>query len=153
MRRLLCLSALLLSGWLADEVRAQAPANPAGPQTPQAAQAPAVRRDAAVRRSSTVRRSPYHRSYYDDASRSGFRNPGGVGRYEEYYPAGNRFQNEYARSAAPIVPTFNGSSGVPTFQDQIAAQQLGVQKYNAIQQSIDRYAQPYYGFGFFGGFR
>jgi hypothetical protein len=56
------------------------------------------------------------------------------------------------------VATFNGTSGVPTFHDQVIAQQLGVMRYNAIQQSIDRYSRPYFGFGFgfgfgnFGGF-
>ena len=36
---------------------------------------------------------PYPGAYYTDET-AGFRNPGGVGRYAEYYPPGDRFQVE-----------------------------------------------------------
>lgn len=144
-------SALLLSGFLAIPARAQAPADGAGPATSQPA---APRREATPRRYTSSRRDAYPYSGYRtyDSSRSGYRNPGGVGRYSEYYPAGDRFQNTEVRNPVPVA-TFNGGSGVPTMEQQMAAQSLGVQKYNSIQQSIDRYAQPYYGFGFGFGFR
>lgn len=149
MRRLSFVSASLLSAFVASTALAQAPAASPGPRTSQAA---AFRRDVPARTNGAMRRSPsYSSGYYGDSRRAGYRNPGGVGRYEEYYPAGDRFQNDVGRNPVP-VPTFNGGSGVPTLEEQIAAQSLGVAKYNAIQQSIDRYARPYYGFGFYGGF-
>ena len=139
MRRLRCLSALLVSSFLATPAMAQS------------ADSGAVQRDAPRR----VR--PASRDYYrysrrgDDSRYAGYRNPGGVGRYAEYYPAGNQFQNDMTRYQPPVA-TFNGGSGVPTMEEQMAAQSLGVAKYNSIQQSINDYARPYYGYGFYGGF-
>ncbi|MDR3632711.1 MAG: hypothetical protein P4L84_02685 [Isosphaeraceae bacterium] len=148
MRWLSPLSALLLLGLLVNSACAQAPAPGAGPQTPQST---AVRSDA-QRRSyyGTVRQPSRYPSRYDDSRYAGYRNPGGVGRFAEYYPAGDHFQNDVGRNPVPVA-TFNGGSGVPTMDEQMAAQQLGVAKYNSIQQSIDRYAHPFYGYGF-GGF-
>ena len=84
---------------------------------------------------------------------AGYRNPGGVGRYLEYYPPGNEFQVE----RDPVRVARFGEGGVPDRDEQRAAQQVGIQRYNSIQQHIDSYAHPYgfgYGFGFgaFGGF-
>src|SRR5690349_4271563 len=46
-------------------------------------------------RRSIVHHYPYpYPNYYHNDDRAGFRNPGGVGRYMEYYPPGNQFQNE-----------------------------------------------------------
>jgi hypothetical protein len=151
MRPLVRVSALILAGMLATPALAQYPATNVGPRTPQSA---AVRRDAPPHayQGAARRETSRYSGYYDDARRAGYRNPGGVGRYAEFYPAGNQFQNDQARNPPPVA-TFNGGSGVPTMDQQIAAQQLGVAKYNSIQQSIDRYARPYYGYGFgFGGF-
>ncbi len=135
-------SALLSMIALAPQAEAQAPA-----QKAQAA-APARHRPAYMRQPSSVHQNAYpYPGYYQNDRSGGFRNPGGVGRYLEYYPPGNQFQSDQGRDPVPVA-TFNGGSGVPTVEQQIAAQQLGVQKYNAIQQSIDRYARPAFGYGF-----
>jgi hypothetical protein len=94
---------------------------------------------------------PYPEAYHGDEY-GGFRNPGGTGRYLEYYPPGDRFQLSEARAQDPVrVATFGGG-GIPDRNEQLAAQQVGIARYNAIQGHIDRMAQPMYGFGFFGGF-
>jgi hypothetical protein len=91
---------------------------------------------------------PYPGAYYADET-AGFRNPGGVGRYAEYYPPGDRFQNE----RDPVRVAQFGQGGYPSQADQRAAQQIGISRYNSIQQHIDNYAMPRYGYGFgFGGF-
>jgi hypothetical protein len=94
---------------------------------------------------------PYPGAYYADET-AGFRNPGGVGRYAEYYPPGDRFQVE----GDPVRVAQFGVGGYPSQADQRAAQSLGIQRYNSIQQHIDNYAMPRYGYGFgmggFGGF-
>jgi hypothetical protein len=91
---------------------------------------------------------PYPGAYYSDEN-AGFRNPGGVGRYAEYYPPGDRFQVE----GDPVRVAQFGVGGYPSQADQRAAQSLGIQRYNSIQQHIDNYAMPHYGYGFgFGGF-
>ncbi len=92
--------------------------------------------------------------YGDSDSTYGFRNPGGVGRRGEYYPPGNKFQSG---GTDPIrVATFNGTSGPPGIQEQMQAQQLGVQKTNAQNANIDALARPGfglgYGFGYGGAF-
>ena len=97
---------------------------------------------------------PYPGAYHGDET-GGFRNPGGVGRYAEYYPPGNRLQqnNDPVRRAR-----FDQGGGAPDRQEQIQAYNAGTARYNAIQQHIDRYGagRMYYGFGFgmggFGGF-
>jgi hypothetical protein len=92
-----------------------------------------------------------------DDSHAGFRNPNGVGRKLEWYPAGNRFQND--RTGIPFqAARFNGSENAsPTFSESVAGQAVGAAKYNALQSHIDNYARPYFGFGglgagYFGGF-
>jgi hypothetical protein len=94
---------------------------------------------------------PYPGAYYGDET-AGFRNPGGVGRYAEYYPPGDRFQVE----GDPVRVAQFGVGGYPSQADQRAAQSLGIQRYNSIQQHIDNYAAPRFGYGFgmggFGGF-
>jgi hypothetical protein len=91
---------------------------------------------------------PYPGAYYNDDT-AGFRNPGGVGRHAEYYLPGDRFQVE----TDPVrVARFN-QGGYPSRAEQLAAQQVGISRYNSIQQHIDNYAMPHYGYGFgFGGF-
>jgi len=94
---------------------------------------------------------PYPGAYYNDDT-AGFRNPGGVGRYAEYYPPGDRFQVE----GDPVRVAQFGVGGYPSQADQRAAQQLGISRNNSLQQHIDNYAMPRYGYGFgmggFGGF-
>jgi hypothetical protein len=91
---------------------------------------------------------PYPGAYYNDDT-AGFRNPGGVGRHAEYYLPGDRFQVE----TDPVrVARFN-QGGYPSRAEQLAAEQVGISRYNSIQQHIDNYAMPHYGYGFgFGGF-
>ena len=96
---------------------------------------------------------PYPGAYHGDAT-GGFRNPGGVGRHAEYYPPGNRFQEEND----PVrVARFDQGGGAPDRQEQIEAYNAGTARYNAIQGHIDRNAnRMYFGYGFgmggFGGF-
>src|SRR5947209_1259739 len=94
---------------------------------------------------------PYPGAYYADET-AGFRNPGGVGRYAEYYPPGDRFQVQ----GDPVRVAQFGVGGYPSQADQRAAQQLGISRNNSLQQHIDNYAMPHYGYGFgmggFGGF-
>ena len=94
---------------------------------------------------------PYPGAYYGDET-AGFRNPGGVGRYAEYYPPGDHFQVE----GDPVRVAQFGVGGYPSQADQRAAQQIGISRYNSIQRHIDNYAAPRFGYGFgmggFGGF-
>jgi hypothetical protein len=95
---------------------------------------------------------PYPGYYYGD-DYAGFRNPGGVGRSAEYYPPGNRFQVE----RDPVqAARFDQGGGAPDRAEQLAAQSIGIARANSIQGHIDRYAMPYFGYGFgvggFGGF-
>lgn len=105
-------------------------------------------------RRSIVHHNPYpYPGYYQNDDTAGFRNPGGVGRHAEYYPAGNHFQveNDPVQRAK-----FDQGGGAPDRAEQLAAQQIGIQRNNALQQHIDNYARPYFGYGFgvggFGGF-
>jgi hypothetical protein len=105
------------------------------------------------RRRSIVHHYPYpYPGAYNEDETAGFRNPGGVGRHAEYYLPGDRFQVEQD----PVrVARFN-EGGYPSRSEQLAAQQVGISRYNSIQRHIDNYAMPHYGYGFgmggFGGF-
>ncbi len=107
------------------------------------------------RRRSIVHHYPYpYPGYYHGDQSAGFRNPGGVGRYLEYYPAGNKLQQG---GVDPVkTARFDQGGGAPDRAEQIAAQQVGIRKENAIMNHIDNYARPSYGYGFgagyFGGF-
>ncbi len=92
---------------------------------------------------------PYPGYYYDDAA-AGFRNPGGIGRHAEYYYAGEQFQAQ----GDPVRVAQFGVGGYPSRAEQLAAQQVGIARYNSIQGHIDRMARFGYGFGVggFGGF-
>ena len=104
----------------------------------------------AVKRKSIVHHYPYpYPEYYHGDQTAGFRNPGNVGRYIEYYPPGNQFQVDAGRDPVRVA-TFGGG-GVPDRAEQLAAQQIGIQRYNAIQSHIDNYARPAFGVGYFGG--
>ena len=105
------------------------------------------------RRRSIVHHYPYpYPGAYNSDETAGFRNPGGVGRYAEYYPPGDRFQVQ----GDPVRVAQFGVGGYPSQADQRAAQQLGISRNNSLQQHIDNYAMPHYGYGFgmggFGGF-
>ena len=138
-------AALVLSTAVAPAVFAQAPSTTQNPQRQPAQPTTPARK-------SIVHHYPYpYPGYYHGDQTAGFRNPGGTGRYLEYYPAGNQFQVNTERDPVKVA-TFGGG-GIPDRNEQLAAQQIGIQRYNAIQGHIDRMAQPYmgYGVGYFGG--
>ena len=91
---------------------------------------------------------PYPEAYYGDST-GGFRNPGGTGRYLEYYPPNNQFQVSPQQDAVRVA-TFGGG-GIPDRNEQLAAQRVGISRYNSIQGHIDSMARPAFGFGCFGG--
>jgi hypothetical protein len=149
---------LLSAGLLTPAAWAQLPATgqrsgrtPAAPSGIRSA-APAPLR--APQRRTAVPRSPgddsilatrtwTSRSYANDTY--GFRNPGGVGRAPEFYPPGDRFQNDSPRHITAQI----GNGGQPDRMEQLYAQQVGVMRYNALQSHIDRYGMPFgYGYGF-----
>lgn len=72
--------------------------------------------------------------------RAGYRNPGGVGRRSQYYPPGNQFQNP-GRGAVP-VPSFGAYPDGTSRLMQLQAQQVGIQRGDALQRHIDTYGQP-----------
>lgn len=78
----------------------------------------------------------------------GYRNPGGVGRFSEYYPPGDQFQNPTRgrRQAATY------GIGMPTRSEQLASYNAGTARYNALQRHIDRYGSPRIGWGWGFGF-
>jgi hypothetical protein len=103
-----------------------------------------------------VHHNPYpYPNFYESDETAGFRNPGGVGRFREYYPAGNQFQLGHEQDPVRVA-RFDQGGGAPDRAEQLQAEALGIAKYNAIQGHIDNYARPYMGFGFgvggFGGF-
>jgi hypothetical protein len=105
-------------------------------------------------RRSIVQHYPYpYPGYYYNDERAGFRNPGGVGRHAEYYPPGDQFQ---IPATDPVRVAQFGVGGYPSRAEQLQAQQVGISRYNSIQQHIDNYAMPHWGFGFgvggYGGF-
>ena len=107
------------------------------------------------RRRSIVHHYPYpYPGYYNNDETAGFRNPGGVGKYAEYYPPGNQFQ---VQGGDPVrVAQFGVGGGYPSRGEQMQAQQIGISRYNSIQNHIDNYARPPsaigFGVGGFGGF-
>jgi len=98
---------------------------------------------------------PYPGNSRVDMSRGSYRNPGGVGRYNEYYGPGSPLLIEPGRDPVRTA-TFDNGVGVPDRAEQLAAQQIGIARASALQQHIDSYAHPYWGYGFgfgaFGGF-
>lgn len=85
------------------------------------------------------------------SSSAGFSNPGGVGKYAEYYDQNTLAPNpDY--HPAPVARFDSG--GGPDRSEQIAAQQVGIQRSRSIQDHIDAYGRPIgfgYGLGFAGG--
>ncbi|SIO60998.1 hypothetical protein SAMN05444166_6602 [Singulisphaera sp. GP187] len=105
------------------------------------------------RRRSIVHHYPYpYPNYYTSDRSGGFRNPGGVGRFSEYYPPGGQFQVN--PGVDPVrVASFDRGGG-PTLADQRAAQQIGIQRDSVMQQQLNSFRGFGYGYGvgFFGGF-
>jgi len=75
---------------------------------------------------------------------AGFRNPGGAGRRAEYYPPGDKFQNE---SRPSVAATFDGNHNR---DQQIKAREVGIEQAQSLQAHIDSYGRPlaWYGQGF-----
>jgi hypothetical protein len=105
------------------------------------------------RRRSIVHHYQYpYPGYYQGDETAGFRNPGGVGRHAEYYPPGDQFQVQ----GDPVRVAQFGVGGYPSRAEQMQAESLGNQRYNSIQQHMDNYSRPSWGYGWgvggFGGF-
>ncbi len=150
MRRFQWVAALILSGAGTAAVLAQAPA-PAPPGNPPAGgpPQPAATTPSRPARKSIVHHYPYpYPSYYHGDDRAGYRNPGHQGRYLENYPPGNQFQE----NNDPVRPARFDQGGGPNRAEQLAAQQVGIARYNSIQGHIDTLARPTVGVGYFGGF-
>jgi hypothetical protein len=98
---------------------------------------------------SILRVRPWHEDYLPPDNRDyGFRNPGGVGRRAEYYPPGDKFQNDSPRHITARI----GLGGQPDRAEQLQAQAVGGANYNYLQSHIDRYGRPAWGFGWGFGF-
>lgn len=144
------LTSLAVSTAIVSVSLAQPPASRNPGQNPPA-QPPAAK---ANPRKSIVHHYPYpYPGHYHGDQNAGYRNPGHVGRFLEYYPPGNQFQNSGNSGQDPVKVANFGGGGVPDRNEQLQAQQIGISRYNAIQGHIDRMAQPYigYGVGYFGG--
>lgn len=143
----LCLLALPATSIFAQ----QQPAGP--PRTSPSASAPSARSNYYVPKrksfaevpaphSSLLRQRPWHEDFVPE-SQPGFRNPNGVGRMVEYYPPGDKFQNDSPRHITARI----GLGGVPDRNEQLAAQQTGTAYYGMLMNHIDRYGSPMMGFG------
>src|SRR5262249_15632978 len=100
-------------------------------------------------RRSIVHHYPYpYPGYYHSDATGGFRNPGGQGRYAEYYPPGDQFQSEVDPGRDAVQVAKFGTGGGPNWDEQRASQYLGVARYNSIQNSINHYAGGF-GWGFY----
>ena len=92
---------------------------------------------------------PWHEEYIPPENRDyGFRNPGGVGRRAEYYPPGDKFQND----SPPHITARIGNGGQPDRNEQLRAQAVGGMNAHYLQSHIDRYGSPRWGFGYGFGF-
>ncbi|MBI1323285.1 hypothetical protein GC170_08870 [bacterium] len=86
-----------------------------------------------------------------DDNSYGFRNPGHLARVAEYYAPRDQFDTP---PHDPIHPaTYNEQISAYSRATQLSAEQVGIARYNSIQNSINAYARPMGGFGFgFGMF-
>src|SRR3954454_17279132 len=139
-------AAMALAGAFATGVEAQAPPSAAGQVPARANPVPGPRRIAPTQapsyRRSVVHHNPYpYPNYYQNDETAGFHNPGGVGRYREYYPLGDKFQIDGARDPVQVA-RFDQGGGAPDRAEQLQAESLGIAKYNSIQGHIDNYARP-----------
>src|SRR4051812_22892552 len=150
--------ALLVAGACVAGASAQNPPSGQGPfaTNPAATSKNLVQTQMPPYRRSIVHHNPYpYPNYYHGDETAGFRNPGGTGRYREYYPPGNQFQLNQERDPVQVAK-FDQGGGAPDRAEQLQAEALGIAKYNSIQQHIDNYSRPYMGYGLgvggFGGF-
>lgn len=150
---------LVLAAWGPGSARAQDPNPPQSqgnadqPRTQRSVYPDHLRPQDYQRRRSIVQHYPYpYPGYYHNDETAGFRNPGGVGRHAEYYLPGDQFQVQ----GDPVRVAKFGVGGYPSRAEQMQAESLGIQRYNSIQNHIDNYARPTWGYGFgvggFGGF-
>lgn len=147
---------LAVAATLATGVEAQSPPGAGGQARPNTAQKRIVPTQAPTFRRSIVHHNPYpYPNYYQNDETAGFRNPGGLGRFREYYPPGNQFQLSRERDPTQVA-RFDQGGGAPDRAEQLQAEALGIARYNSIQGHIDNYARPYFGYGWgvgaFGGF-
>jgi len=155
------LALLFASSTVAQGQSPLAPARPtesARPRAAGAASSPAPP-TSQYRRRSIVHHYPHpYPEYYHGDQTAGFRNPGGVGRYAEYYSGAGTSGAEAAavpeqgRPDPVRVARFDQGGGAPDRSEQLSARQIGIQRSNQIMNHIDRYARPNFGVGFFGGF-
>src|SRR5689334_15190663 len=108
-------TAMTVAGALATAAMAQAPPAPSGNARAAATTGP---RRLAPTPQPSYRRSivhhnpyPYPNFYHNDAT-AGFRNPGGTGRYREYYPANDQFQLDHERDPVRVAH-FDQGGGAP----------------------------------------
>jgi hypothetical protein len=161
-------SVLIVGGLMAPWAMAQAPQGQPGSRPPTTLFPPIPTDPAhpnynAAAHRSIVRHNPLppatsYRSYYPYQNRTsstngerGFANPGGVGRYAEYYNE-NTPRSQVDQHPVPVARFDSG--GGPTRADQVAAVQVGQQRARNIQDNINVYGRPYgaYGAGFGYGF-
>jgi hypothetical protein len=135
--------------WLPLAAIGQDPA-PDAPPAPKPAAARRVARPISYgalppQHNSVLRIKPWHEDFVpDDQRQYGYRNPGGVGRMAEYYPPNNQFQNDSPRHVTARI----GLGGQPDRNEQLRAQAVGTAYYGMLQQHIDAYGSPRFGFGF-----
>lgn len=94
---------------------------------------------------------PTRSSYRSGQGSAGYSNPGGVGRYAEHYDANTLAPNP---DYHPVPVAKFDSGGGPSRSEQMAAQQIGIQRDRTIMNHIDTYGRPMglgYGLGFAGG--
>lgn len=157
-------SILLVVGWLAPWASAQAPSNPpappgdrsSGPLFPPIPTDPAHPDYHAAAHRSIVRHNPLPRndsysSHHPYKSRessqgqSGFSNPGGVGRYAEFYDRSTP-TSQVDQHPVPVAQFDRG--GGPDRAEQISAAEDGQQRARNIQSNINTFARPMGGYGY-----
>jgi len=101
------------------------------------------------------RTSPHQPMNQNPDGEYGYRNPGGLGRMQEFYPPGNTFES---RGADPVrVAKFDNGNDATSRSMQLQSQMVGNARTQTLNQQIDALARPLgsgYGFGFggFGGY-
>lgn len=144
--------ALVLLGTTSLLAQTSQPAGTGAPASPGRVPARASFADLPAPHPSILRARPWHEDYVPESQKAasyGVRNPGGVGRFAEYYPPGNQFQNA---APAHITARTGVGGGAPSLADQRAAQAVGTATYSALQTHIDTYGRPMMGFGMGFGF-
>ncbi len=143
---------LVSSGWAQDppavqprastpreSLSAPIPTDPAHPNYHAGANRSIVRHNPLPYRSSF---GSYRRGYSEGGS--GYANPGGVGRYSEYYDP-NTPTSQVDLHPMPVARFDSG--GGPDRAEQIAAYEAGTARSGNLQRHIDAYGAPYGAFG------